>query len=225
MRNTPPPPTRVAYSIDEAAGLLGLSGRTVRRLCWSGELVDSSSSPGILFGYAIVWGEWSEISSPEEGNLLRRYVFGSFARTIREGLPGRKANVMHGKDPRFGAVPLGEIITLAEDSHGLFYEVLLDDTQLNRELARGLRAAMYDGSSITYRVIASVLDRNPGTSPSNRKACPRRRSQRPFCRSSARCVDLNSKARPAGFARPWPGSCPRCWTRPGPSLTSRVLTR
>ena len=38
MRNTPPTPTRVAYSIDEAAGLLGLSGRTVRRLCWSGEL-------------------------------------------------------------------------------------------------------------------------------------------------------------------------------------------
>jgi excisionase family DNA binding protein len=35
---TPTPMTRVAYSIEEAASLLGLSARTVRRLVWSGEL-------------------------------------------------------------------------------------------------------------------------------------------------------------------------------------------
>jgi excisionase family DNA binding protein len=36
---TPTPTlTRVAYSIEEAATLLGLSARTVRRLVWSGEL-------------------------------------------------------------------------------------------------------------------------------------------------------------------------------------------
>ena len=41
MRHTltpTPTPTRVAYSIEEAASLLGLSARTVRRLVWSGEL-------------------------------------------------------------------------------------------------------------------------------------------------------------------------------------------
>jgi phage head maturation protease len=134
--------------------------------------VDSSSSPGILYGYAIVWGEWAEIDREGEGNFLLRYVFGSFARTIRERWPGRKVYFCHGKDSRFGTAALGPILTLVEDSHGLFYEVLLDDTPLNHELARGLRAAMYDGSSITYRPIASVLDRNPGTSPHNPKGLP-----------------------------------------------------
>ena len=40
-RRTPAPPptlTRAAYSIEEAASVLGLSIRTVYRLVWSGEL-------------------------------------------------------------------------------------------------------------------------------------------------------------------------------------------
>jgi excisionase family DNA binding protein len=51
MKPTPTPPptlTRLAYGIDEAAALMGLSSRHIYRLVWSGELRGIRSGRRVL---------------------------------------------------------------------------------------------------------------------------------------------------------------------------------
>lgn len=112
---------------------------------------DGSSEMPVLTGYAAVFDRWTEIASSVEGHFMERIAPGAFAKTITEGRDQIRSLLNHGRDPQVGNKPLGPVIELEEDAHGLRYAVQLLDTSYNRDLIPALDAGLY-GSSFRMQV-------------------------------------------------------------------------
>lgn len=127
-----------------------------------------------LTGYAMRWGEWTEINSKHEGRFLERFARGAFKKTIRENAGRIRALLDHGYDPSVGDKPLGPL-NLQEDATGLRYTVELIDTSYNRDLIEAVAANLY-GASIRFGVTPSGEEwrDRPGTSAHNPKGLPER---------------------------------------------------
>jgi hypothetical protein len=93
-----------------------------------------------LRGVFTPFNQWSRISS-YEGDFFERSVPGAFKRTIsqswdtfkRVGRHSIVVNYNHGLDGSIGTKQLGAIRVLEEREEGPYYEVLLLDTEYNRE--------------------------------------------------------------------------------------------
>jgi phage head maturation protease len=93
-----------------------------------------------LRGVFTPFNEWSHIQS-WEGNFYERSVPGAYKRTISQSWDAYKrvgrhnivVNYNHGIDGAIGSKQLGAIRVLEERQEGPYYEVLLLDTEYNRE--------------------------------------------------------------------------------------------
>jgi len=133
----------------------------------------ADGSPGTLAGYLAVFNQWSEINSAHEGHFMERMAPGAFARTIADSASRMKVTFNHGKDPQLGDKVLGIPSVLAEDNHGVRYEVPLFDTSYNRDLAPGLKAGAY-GSSFRFNVAAEDFNKRAKPSEYNPRGIPER---------------------------------------------------
>jgi hypothetical protein len=158
--------------LKELARCEGISaGRLWKAARWlDREASLANGGPGVLYGHAATW-QWREVNTPWDGHFLVRHLPGAFSRTIRESGSRMKSTFSHGTDADFGFRSLGPIVALREDTFGVFYEVALIDTDYCRDLAQGLRDGQY-GSSITYKVTAETLNKDPGRSPWNPEGLP-----------------------------------------------------
>lgn len=115
---------------------------------------------GTLSGYAAVFDVDTEING-WEGRFIESIRPGAFAKTLTER--GDKVKVLfnHGFDAA-GQMPLGKPTRLEEDTRGLFYEVPLPDTSLNRDLVPLLRSGAIDGSSFRFSVVREQITEGEG---------------------------------------------------------------
>jgi len=77
-----------------------------------------------LEGYAAVFNTASRIRDLQ-GDFDETILPGAFARSLRSRTPVLQFE--HGKDPRIGAAPIGDIEELREDEHGLYVRARLYD--------------------------------------------------------------------------------------------------
>jgi HK97 family phage prohead protease len=104
------------------------------------DLAPTGDSDGrTLEGYAAVFEEATEIDS-WEGHFRETIQRGAFAKTLAEHKPALLFD--HGRHPQIGAMPIGTITDLREDSRGLFVKARLTDSSL----VEPVRAAIADGS-------------------------------------------------------------------------------
>lgn len=121
------------------------------RMTSTPELRDEGEG-SLLFGYAAVFNEWTEINS-WEGRFLERIAPGAFRKTLRERGDRVKVLFNHGMDPQIGDKPLGKPRTMVERDRGLYVEVPLDETSYNADIKALLRSGALDGMSFRMTVV------------------------------------------------------------------------
>jgi HK97 family phage prohead protease len=101
-----------------------------------------------LSGYASVFGEETIIDSASEGRFHERIERGAFSKSLQERKPVMQFN--HGRDPRFGGLPIGSIQVVREDQWGLFVQArLFDSAEAIRE---AVSAGAISGMSFRFAV-------------------------------------------------------------------------
>jgi HK97 family phage prohead protease len=101
-----------------------------------------------LSGYAAVFGAETIIDSAGEGRFHERIEPGAFARSLQERKPVMQFN--HGRDPRFGGLPIGSIKVVREDERGLYVQArLFDSAEAIRE---AISAGAISGMSFRFAV-------------------------------------------------------------------------
>lgn len=89
---------------------------------------------------AAVGGDFDEVISP-----------GAFARSIRSRMPVLQFE--HGRDPRVGAVPIGAIEDLSEDSQGLHVRATLFDNPVVEPVRQAIAGQAIKGMSFRFQVV------------------------------------------------------------------------
>lgn len=136
------------------------------------EDVKDGGSP-VLYGYAAVTNEWRLVDDDLKGTFMERLAPGCFARTLAEERGLAKCILGHGKDSRLGHKRLGHILALAEDDHGLRFEVELRDHVDVKALIPWLATGLY-GCSMGFDVRDDELVLQPGPSKHNPNGIPER---------------------------------------------------
>jgi HK97 family phage prohead protease len=108
-----------------------------------------------LYGYAARFNEKTEINS-WEGRFDEVIAPGAFSKTISERTPVLQFD--HGRDPAIGALPIGSIDTLREDSNGLYVEASLHANDHVRPVRDAIASGALDGMSFQFRVIRDDWD-------------------------------------------------------------------
>lgn len=134
---------------------------------------EDGSGLGVLYGYAAITNQWTEIES-WEGNFMERLAKGAFRKTLRERGSRVKVLLNHGYDPMIGDKPLGVPTVLREDDNGLYHETPLIDTTYNRDVAEMIRSGAIDGQSFRFSIVEDSWNDEPEPSPDNPKALPER---------------------------------------------------
>jgi uncharacterized protein len=101
-----------------------------------------------LSGYAAVFGAETLIDSAGEGRFHERIEPGAFARSLQERKPVLQFN--HGRDPRFGGLPIGSLQVLREDQRGLYVEARLFDSA--DPIREAISAGSISGMSFRFTV-------------------------------------------------------------------------
>lgn len=142
------------YGIDFADGRDGGTGGEYRRrvpgTCVRAFTFEAEPSDGrTLEGYAAVFGQEARIAA-HGGDFDEEIAFGAFTRSL-----ARKKPVLqweHGKDPRVGAVPIGPISDIAEDSKGLHLRARLFDNPVVEPIRQAIAARAVTGMSFRFHV-------------------------------------------------------------------------
>lgn len=113
--------------------------------------VDGSHGDGrTLEGYAAVFGEPTRIDS-WEGVFDEAIAPGAFRKTLRERTPVLQFD--HGHDARTGSVPIGSLVEIREDDHGLYVSARLYDNPVVEPIRQAIEGGSIDGMSFRFRVL------------------------------------------------------------------------
>lgn len=102
-----------------------------------------------LEGYAAVFGKSARIRDLA-GDFDEVISPGAFVRSLSERTPVLQFE--HGKDPRVGAVPIGAIEDLREDSHGLYVRAALFDNPVVEPVRQAIAGRAIRGMSFRFSV-------------------------------------------------------------------------
>lgn len=102
-----------------------------------------------LRGYAAVFDNPTMISD-YSGDFREVIRPGAFARSLAERTPVLQFE--HGRDPRVGAVPIGAIRSIHEDSRGLFVEARLFDNPVVEPVREAIAEKAIQGMSFRFGV-------------------------------------------------------------------------
>ena len=108
-----------------------------------------------LEGYAAVFDSPTRIDS-WEGEFDEVIARGAFAKTIEERKPVLQFD--HGHDVATGSTPIGAIIELREDRHGLFVRAQLFDNDRVKPIRQAIEAEAIDGMSFRFQVVREEWD-------------------------------------------------------------------
>jgi HK97 family phage prohead protease len=128
----------------------GLLSRTVDFILMSDEERaggEEGSTGRKLSGYAAVFNEDTPIRS-WEGTFNERIAPGAFKKTLAERKPVMQFD--HGRDTRFGSLPIGNFTTLREDSKGLYVEGDLFDHA--EPIRQAIESGAVNGMSFKFGV-------------------------------------------------------------------------
>lgn len=102
-----------------------------------------------LEGYAAVFNTPTRIRS-WEGEFDETIVPGAFKRSIESRTPVLQYD--HGRDPRVGSVPIGEIKDLREDGEGLYVRARLYDNDVVEPVRQAIAGKSIRGMSFRFEV-------------------------------------------------------------------------
>lgn len=103
-----------------------------------------------LEGYAAVFNSPTRIAAVG-GDFDEVINRGAFTRSIRQRMPVLQFE--HGRDPRVGAVPIGAIEDLSEDSQGLHVRATLFDNATVEPVRQAIAAQAIKGMSFRFNVV------------------------------------------------------------------------
>lgn len=112
------------------------------------ERADGENTGRKLSGYAAVFNQDTPIRS-WEGTFDERIAPGAFTKTLAERKPVMQFD--HGRDSRFGSLPIGNFTTLREDPQGLYVEGDLFDHAA--PIAEAIRSGAVSGMSFKFGVV------------------------------------------------------------------------
>lgn len=110
------------------------------------ELKDVDSVKGIVSGYFSAFG-----NVDADGDMI---VQGAYSKTIKENFNRIKHLLNHN-----AAQPLGKILELKEDSHGLFYRSQIGTHALGRDFLKMLESELIKEHSVGYQIVKNEDDR------------------------------------------------------------------
>lgn len=120
------------------------------------ERADGEGTGKKLVGYAAVFNQDTQIRS-WEGSFTERMAPGAFTKTLAERKPVMQFD--HGRDARFGSLPIGNYTTLREDPQGLYVEGELFDHA--EPIRQAIESGAVSGMSIKFGVVRdSWTDKN-----------------------------------------------------------------
>jgi len=102
-----------------------------------------------LVGYAAVFGVPTKIRD-SQGEFLESIAAGAFKDSIARRMPVMQFD--HGKDPRVGTAPIGDIKELREDQHGLFVRAQLYDHPDIERVRLAIKGRSLRGMSFRFSV-------------------------------------------------------------------------
>lgn len=102
-----------------------------------------------LEGYAAVFGHSARISATQ-GDFDETIRPGAFTRSLRNKQPVLQWE--HGRDPRVGMVPIGELKEIREDSKGLFVRARLFDNPVVEPIRQAIAGQAIKGMSFRFNV-------------------------------------------------------------------------
>lgn len=102
-----------------------------------------------LEGYAAVFGKRARITDVN-GEFEESIAAGAFTRSLRTRTPVLQFE--HGRDPRVGAVPIGAIEDLREDTKGLFVRATLFDNPVVEPVRQAIAGRAIRGMSFRFSV-------------------------------------------------------------------------
>jgi len=112
---------------------------------------DTEPGDGLtLDGYAAVFGSETVIDS-WEGRFKETLLPGSFRKTLRERTP--RLQFDHGMHPLIGSIPIGKIVSAAEDAQGVHVVARLSDNWLIQPVRDAIEEGAIDGMSFRWNVV------------------------------------------------------------------------
>lgn len=103
-----------------------------------------------LDGYGAVFNEFTEIEDAV-GVYREQIAPGAFKRTLGMRTPILQFD--HGSHPLIGSIPLGRILSLVEDEHGLRVKARLSDNWLVQPVRDAIRDGGVSGMSFRFRIV------------------------------------------------------------------------
>lgn len=102
-----------------------------------------------LEGYAAVFNKPTRIAD-RRGDFDEVILPGAFKRSLEQRTPVLQFE--HGRDPRVGAVPIGAIENIREDSNGLYVRARLYDNQTVEPVRQAIEGRSINGMSFRFSV-------------------------------------------------------------------------
>lgn len=112
-----------------------------------------------MSGYAAVFGEPTLIED-YEGRYMESIAPGAFRKTLRERGDRVVLMLEHGRNPLLGTLPLGKIVELREDDHGLFVKARLHDNWLTQPVRDAIASGALKDMSFRFRPIQQRVDKS-----------------------------------------------------------------
>jgi HK97 family phage prohead protease len=140
------PPAKTLHAMKRRSAAMDFC---VRSFGFEFEERSRSSDGRTLEGYAAVFDTPTRIAAVG-GDFDEVISRGAFTRSIRSRMPVLQFE--HGRDPRVGAVPIGSIDDLAEDSRGLHVRATLFDNPVVEPVRQAIAGRAIKGMSFRFNV-------------------------------------------------------------------------
>jgi len=128
----------------------GVMDMCIRAFGFEVEERSRTSDGRTLEGYAAVFNAPTRIAAIG-GDFDEVITHGAFTRSIRQRMPVLQFE--HGRDPRVGAVPIGSIDDLSEDSQGLHVRATLFDNPVVEPVRQAIAGRAIKGMSFRFNVV------------------------------------------------------------------------
>ena len=125
------------------------------------ELARGQTKGNTLVGYASVKHFPIETLETLLSGTITYIRDGAFTKTLKDNAPKEPGGPWgeiqslfnHGRDPRYGELPIGRIVEMREDAHGLYTEVELHDGPDNENIKAALRSGALRSMSIAFEAV------------------------------------------------------------------------
>lgn len=134
-------------TIDDALTRVDVPGACLRS--FSFELRAAGGDGRTLEGYAAVFNTPTRIAD-WGGDFDEEILPGAFARSLEQRTPVLQFE--HGRDPRVGAVPIGSIQAVSEDSQGLHVRARLFDNATVEPVRQAIAEQAITGMSFRFQI-------------------------------------------------------------------------